>query len=79
MDETKQQQDETASRIAEILKKDKSNIVKRQLSVVWELWSFMKARKKWWLLPIILTLALVGLLIIFGQASPLSPFIYALF
>ncbi|MBI3036461.1 hypothetical protein HYY73_01715 [Candidatus Woesearchaeota archaeon] len=76
MDETKQQQD---SRIAKILKKDKSNIVKRQLSIVWELWSFMKARKKWWLLPIIITLALAGLLIIFGQASPLSPFIYALF
>jgi drug/metabolite transporter superfamily protein YnfA len=44
-----------------------------------ELWLFMKERKKWWLLPIIIMLVLVGILIIFGQASPVSPFIYALF
>jgi len=43
-----------------------------------ELWVFMKVRKKWWLLPIIIMLVLVGILIIFGQASPVSPFIYAL-
>jgi hypothetical protein len=43
------------------------------------LWDFLKVRKKWWLLPIIIMLILVGVLIIFGQASPLSPFIYALF
>ena len=65
----KTQEDE---RVAEILKKEKSNIIG-------ELWSFMKVRKKWWLLPIIITLILTGALIIFGQASPLSPFIYALF
>lgn len=44
-----------------------------------EFWLFMKERKKWWLLPIIIMLVLVGILIIFGQASPVSPFIYALF
>ena len=44
-----------------------------------DLWGFMKERKKWWLLPILITLFLVGILIIFGQSSPLSPFIYALF
>jgi len=44
-----------------------------------DLWAFMKERKKWWLLPIIIMLVLVGILIIFGQASPVSPFIYALF
>jgi len=44
-----------------------------------ELWSFMKINKKWWLLPIIIMLILVGILIIFGQSSALSPFIYALF
>ncbi len=65
-------------RVAEILKKDKSNAVSRQFSIVGDFWSFMKARKKWWLLPIIITLLLAGALIIFGQASPLSAFIYPL-
>jgi len=39
----------------------------------------MRVRKKWWLLPIIFMLVIVGVLIIFGQSSTLSPFIYALF
>lgn len=43
-----------------------------------ELWDFLKVRKKWWLLPIIIMLVLIGALIIFGQSSSLSPFIYAL-
>ncbi len=66
-------------RVAEILKKDKSSFAKRQFGIVGELWTFIKVRKKWWLLPIIITLILVGALIVFGHASPLSPFIYALF
>lgn len=44
-----------------------------------ELWDFLKVRKAWWLAPIIIMLILVGILIIFSQSSPLSPFIYALF
>jgi len=44
-----------------------------------ELWDFLKVRKAWWLAPIIVMLILVGILIIFGQSSSLSPFIYALF
>ena len=44
-----------------------------------ELWDFIRVRKKWWLLPIVAMLAIVGILIIFGQSSTLSPFIYALF
>ena len=47
-------------------------------SMLGELWSFLRIRKKWWLLPIIIMLVLVGALIIFGQSSALSPFIYAL-
>ena len=47
--------------------------------LVGELWSFMKENKKWWLLPIIVVLLLVGVLIILGQSSAISPFIYALF
>jgi hypothetical protein len=44
-----------------------------------ELWVFMRERKKWWLLPIIILMALVGALIIFAQGSVLAPFIYAIF
>lgn len=44
-----------------------------------DLWGFMKERKKWWLLPIFVMLLLVGILIVLGQSSSLSPFIYALF
>ncbi len=48
-------------------------------SLLKELWDFMKIKKKWWLFPIIIMLVLVGVLIVFGQSSSLSPFIYALF
>lgn len=48
-------------------------------SLLGELWDFLKVRKVWWLAPIILMLVLVGILIVFGQSSALSPFIYALF
>lgn len=47
-------------------------------SILLEFWDFLKIRKKWWLLPIILLLAIVGILIIFSQSSAISPFIYAL-
>jgi hypothetical protein len=44
-----------------------------------ELWSFMKERKKFWLLPIILCIVLLGSLIIFTSGSAVAPFIYTLF
>jgi len=44
-----------------------------------ELWDFMKARKKFWLLPVILMLLLLGSLIVFVQGSALAPFIYTVF
>ncbi len=47
--------------------------------LIGELWAFLKERKQWWLLPIILMLVLMGVLIVVGQSSSLSPFIYALF
>jgi hypothetical protein len=43
-----------------------------------ESWDYLRVRKKWWLLPIIIMLVLIGILIILGQSSSLSPFIYAL-
>lgn len=48
-------------------------------SITGELWAFMRARKKWWLLPIIVTMLLVGMLLIFAQGSALAPFIYSIF
>jgi hypothetical protein len=48
-------------------------------SVVRELWAFMRVRKKFWLLPIIIVLVLVGALIVFAQGSVLAPFIYTIF
>ncbi len=44
-----------------------------------ELWAFMKERKKFWLLPIIVVLFLFGTLIVLTQGSAVAPFIYTLF
>ena len=41
--------------------------------------AFLRERKKWWLLPVIVMLALVGALLIFAQGSALAPFIYTIF
>lgn len=46
---------------------------------VMELWAFMKERKKFWLLPIITVLLLLGTLIVLTQGSAVAPFIYTLF
>ncbi len=50
-----------------------------QSSLVRELWSFMKARKKWWLMPLVLLMLLVGTLLVFAKGSVLAPFIYTIF
>ena len=44
-----------------------------------DLWGFLKERKKFWLLPIILFLLLFGVLIVMTGGSAIAPFIYALF
>jgi hypothetical protein len=49
------------------------------MSFIKELWSFMKARKKFYLLPILLMMALFGGLIVISQGSAVAPFIYTLF
>jgi hypothetical protein len=49
------------------------------VSLIRELWAFMKVRKKFWLLPIIVVLLLVGSLLVFAQGSALAPFIYTIF
>ena len=44
-----------------------------------DLWMFLKVRKKFWLLPIIVMLGLMGALIVFSSGSALAPFIYTIF
>jgi len=44
-----------------------------------EFWEFLKFRKKYWLLPIIIVLILFGGLIILSQGSAIAPFIYTIF
>jgi hypothetical protein len=47
--------------------------------IVGELWAYMRVRKKWWLLPIIVSLLFIGALLIWAQGSALAPFIYTIF
>ncbi len=50
-----------------------------KLSVLGEFWDFLKARKKWWLTPIVVVLVALGFLVFVSQGSALAPFIYTLF
>ena len=49
------------------------------ISFIKEFYEFLKERKKYWLLPIIIVLALFGSLIILSQGSAVAPFIYTIF
>jgi len=49
------------------------------ISFLGELWRYMRVRKKYWLLPIMLSMALLGSLIMLSQGSAIAPFIYTLF
>ena len=44
-----------------------------------DLWAFLRARKKFWLAPVIIILLLIGVLIVIGGGSAIAPFIYTLF
>ena len=50
-----------------------------KMSLVFELWEFLRHEKKWWLTPIVVVLLLLSLIIVFAESSALSPFIYTLF
>ena len=49
------------------------------MALLKEFWMFLRVRKKWWLLPIIVVMVLVGTLLVFAQGSALAPFIYTIF
>ena len=49
------------------------------MSFIKEFWEFLRVRKKYWLLPILIVLVIFGGLIILSQGSVVAPFIYAIF
>ena len=50
----------------------RANTIKELLAFLWE-------NRLWWIIPFVIVLVLVGLLIVFAQTSPVTPFMYALF
>jgi hypothetical protein len=49
------------------------------LDLMSDLWHFMRVRKKFWLLPLLLVMVLLGGLLVLAQGSAVAPFIYTLF
>lgn len=58
---------------------DKTTIKNYTMEFIKDLWLFMKERRKFWLAPVIIILVLLGVLLVYGGGSALSPFIYSLF
>ena len=50
-----------------------------KLSLIAELWLFVRYRKKFWLAPMLFVLVFLGIIIVFAETSALAPFIYSLF
>jgi hypothetical protein len=48
-------------------------------NIITEFWEFLRVRKRFWLLPIVLVLVLLGAIIVFTESSVIAPFIYTLF
>ncbi len=54
-------------------------VARRRFGIVGELFSFFLTHKRWWMLPMMTVLFLVGALILLAQSSAIAPFIYTLF
>lgn len=50
-----------------------------KLSIFVQLWQFLRVRKRWWLLPLLVLIALLALFLVFAQGSALAPLIYTVF
>ncbi|MFH1353976.1 MAG: DUF5989 family protein [bacterium] len=50
-----------------------------KLSIIAEFWDFIRHQKKWWILPIVVFLLLLGIFLVAAEGSALAPLIYALF
>ena len=53
--------------------------MKNIIELFFDIWDFLKVRKKYWLAPLIITILLLGTLIIFTQGTVVAPFIYSIF
>jgi hypothetical protein len=49
------------------------------MSFIKERWAFMRSRKKYWVMPIVVMMVLLGAMIVLAQGSAVAPFIYTLF
>jgi hypothetical protein len=49
------------------------------IDLIKELWLFMRARKKYWMIPILVVVGLLGMLIVLAEGSAVAPFIYTIF
>jgi hypothetical protein len=49
------------------------------MGITRELWQFLRQRKKFWLLPVVLMMLLFGALLVLAQSSAIAPFLYTLF
>ena len=49
------------------------------MSFIAEIWDFLRVRRKFWLVPVLLVMAVLGVLIVLSQGSAIAPFIYTLF
>jgi Family of unknown function (DUF5989) len=50
-----------------------------KLEIIQEYFKFLGEQKKWWMIPVVVVVMLLGLLVLFAQGSPLAPFIYTIF
>ena len=62
-----------------VCRKNKNHKKGEKMSILKELWQFLRVRKKFWLFPIILVMLFLGALIVLGQGSAIAPFIYTIF
>ena len=53
--------------------------MKNFIELLGDIWEFLRVRKKYWLAPLIITIVLMGVLIVFTQGSVVAPFIYSIF
>jgi hypothetical protein len=49
------------------------------MSILTELWAFLRERKKFWLVPLVFVMVVFGILLVLAQSSAIAPFIYTLF
>jgi len=50
-----------------------------KFSILKEFWAFLRENKKWWLMPIVFFLLILGVILVAAKGSALAPFIYSLF